>query len=155
MSPHGKRLWPGTARRVETLELVLWSRWIVCGGVGWTTGFGGYIGRLVRCMLYRLSPPCRHDSRKERESAASAPYGYPVHFALLPAAHLAGITSVSEGCQAAYGNVRKDDILTPCCYTLGTLTFHTPLPACCPTNSRLRRPPRTALRKHARASWYS
>ncbi|KAH6847975.1 hypothetical protein B0I37DRAFT_155128 [Chaetomium sp. MPI-CAGE-AT-0009] len=34
MSPHGKRLWSEAARRDETLELVLWSQWIVCGGVG-------------------------------------------------------------------------------------------------------------------------
>ncbi|EAQ83879.1 predicted protein [Chaetomium globosum CBS 148.51] len=34
MSPHGKRLWSEAARRDETLEPVLWSQRIVCGGVG-------------------------------------------------------------------------------------------------------------------------
>ncbi|KAK4117962.1 hypothetical protein N657DRAFT_465653 [Parathielavia appendiculata] len=80
MSPHGKRLWPEAARRVGTLDLVLWSRWIVGGGVVWTTGFGGYVlaARLLGMLLSGRLPS--EQPRNERESVASAPHGHPGHF---------------------------------------------------------------------------
>jgi hypothetical protein len=80
MSPHGKRPWPGVARRDETLEPVLWSRWIVCGGVGKTTETGGYTQAAPSaCMLF-VVVSVRSSLRNERESAASAPHGHPAHF---------------------------------------------------------------------------
>jgi hypothetical protein len=148
MSPHGKRPWPGAARRDETLELVLWSRWIVCGGVGKTTETGGYTQAAPSaCMLF-VVVSVRSSLRNERESAASAPHGHPAHF--IPRLQLTSQES-PPGERGLSGCLRKCQRMIrphpPCCHALGTLDFQPPFCMRIPS-SRLRRPPRTAPGQH-------
>lgn len=70
-------------------------------------GVGGYLGSFVCLHALLAGLSCWG----ERESAVSAPYDQPAHFTFSfpPAVRLAGITLVSEGCRATYGNVGHDN----------------------------------------------
>jgi hypothetical protein len=92
----------------ETLELVLWSIWIACGGVGRTTEPGGYIGQLV-CLHALFAAACaRAQLRNERESAASASYDHPTFHTSAGSSPRRNHLRVSEGCRL-HTEMKTDD----------------------------------------------